>query len=165
MAESHKKSTKVKDSAKVKNSVKANDEEKVKGNIKVSDIDYDHIGALTFDEKVIKKIVGYSTGAIPGVLAMSGSLMSGIADALKFTEDEIKGISADIDEKVTKVDIKVICEYGHSIPFIYKTIVDKASAAVTEMTGLRVVELNVHVTDILTKEDFDRKKKHTAEEE
>ena len=159
MAESRKKSAKVKDSVEAKDSTKTKDKELV------SNIDYDHIGALTFDEKVIKKIVGYSTSAIPGVLAMSGSLISGIADALKFTEDEIKGISADIDEKVAKVDIKVICEYGHNIPLIYKTIVDKASAAVTEMTGLRVVELNVHVTDILTKEDFERKKKNTVDEE
>ena len=159
MAESRKKSTKAKNSEKGENNTK------VKDNVKPSDIDYDHIGALTFDDKVIKKIVGYSTSAIPGVLAMSGSLMSGIADALKFTEDEIKGISADVDEKVTKVEIKVICEYGHNIPEIYKTIVDKASAAVAEMTGLRVVELNVHVTDILTKEDFDRKKKHSVDEE
>ena len=159
MAESRKKSAKVKDI------VEANDSAKVKNKIKVSDIDYDHIGALTFDDKVIKKIVGYSTCAIPGVLAMSGSLISGIADALKFTEDQIKGISADVDEKVTKVDIKVICEYGHNIPSIYKAIIDNASTAVAEMTGLRVVELNVHVTDILTKEDFERKKKNTVDEE
>ena len=165
MAESRKKSTKVKDSVKVNKSTKVKENVKANDKLKVSDIDYDHIGALTFDDKVIKKIVGYSTCAIPGVLAMSGSLISGIADALKFTEDEIKGISADVDEKVTKVDIKVICEYGHNIPLIYKTIVDKASAAVTEMTGLRVVELNVHVTDILTKEDFERKKKNTVDEE
>ena len=125
------------------------------------EVAYDNIGTLTFDEKVIKKIVGYSTGTIPGVLAMSGSLMSGIADALKFTEDAIKGINAEVDDKTAKVDIKVICEYGHSIPKIYNTIVDKASGAVLEMTGLRVVELNVHVSDILTKEDFDRKKKAT----
>ena len=132
---------------------------------KKPDFVYDGIGSLTFDEKVIKKIVGYSTSEIPGVLAMSGSLMSGIADALKFTEDAVKGISADVDDKTATVDLNVICEYGYSIPKIYKIIIDNAASAVAEMTGLRVVELNVHVSDILTKEDFDKKRKNVTQEE
>ena len=133
-----------------------------KSTLKQDDVAYPYSGTLTFDERVIKKIVGYSTSTIPGVLAMSGNIISEIADALKFTDEAIKGISAEVDDKQAKVDIKVICEYGHSIPRIYNTIVDMASSAVHEMTGLRVAELNVYVSDILTKEDFDRKKKSSA---
>lgn len=122
----------------------------------------EHENSLTFDEKVIKKIAGFSAGEIPGILAMSGNLIAGITDMLKSSDDPTRGITVEMGKKQVAVDMKVICEYGRNMPAIFQDIVDKVSSAVKEMTGLEVVEVNVHVADILTKEDFDRKKKIDA---
>lgn len=125
----------------------------------------EHVNSLTFDEKVIKKIVGFSASEIPGILAMSGNLIAGITDMLKSSDDPTKGISVEVGKKQVAVDMKVICEYGRNMPGVFQTIVDKVTAAMKEMTGLDVVEVNVHVADILTKEDFDRKKKADVKSE
>lgn len=119
----------------------------------------ERINSLTFDEKVIKKIAGLAASEIPGILAMSGNLIAGITDMLKSSDDPTKGISVEVGKKQVAVDMKVICEYGRNMPAVFQSIVDKVSGSIKEMTGLDVVEVNVHVSDVLTKEDFDRKKK------
>lgn len=119
----------------------------------------EHENSLTFDEKVVKKIAGFAAGEIPGILAMSGNLISGITDMLKSSDDPTKGISVEVGKKQVAVDMKVICEYGQNMPNIFQSIVDKVGSVIKDMTGLDVVEVNVHVADVLTKEDFERKKK------
>lgn len=119
----------------------------------------ERINSLTFDEKVIKKVAGIAASEIPGILAMSGNLISGITDMLKSSDDPTKGITVEVGKKQVAVDMKVICEYGRNMPATFQAIVDKVSSVIKEMTGLDVVEVNVHVSDVLLKEDFDRKKK------
>lgn len=119
----------------------------------------ERVNSLTFDEKVIKKIAGFAAGEIPGILAMSGNLISGITDMLKSSDDPTRGISVEVGKKQVAVDMKVIFEYGRNMPVLFQSVVDKVSSAIKEMTGLEVVEVNVHVADVLTKDDFERKKK------
>lgn len=119
----------------------------------------EHKNALTFDEKVIKKIVGFAVSEIPGILAMSGNLLTGITDMLKNSDDPTKGISIELGKKQVAIDMKLVCEYGQNIPEIFQNIIDKVSSVIKEMTGLDVVEVNVHVADVLVKEEFDSKKK------
>jgi len=122
----------------------------------------EHENSLTFDEKVIKKIAGFAASEIPGILAMSGNQISGFTDMLKSSDDPTKGISVEVGKKQVAIDMKVICEYGQNISGIFQSLVSKVSSVVKEMTGLDVVEVNVHVADVLLKEDFDRKKRVEA---
>jgi len=115
--------------------------------------------SLTFDEKVIKKIAGLAASEIPGILAMSGNFITGITDMLRSSEDPTKGITVEVGKKQVAIDMKIICEYGRNIPHVFQSIVDKVSEVVKEMTGLDVVEVNVHVYDVLTKEEFERQSK------
>lgn len=140
----------------------ADTKEKEQGGI---DTIQERVNSLTFDDKVIRKIAGLSASEIPGILAMSGNLISGITDMLKSSDDPTKGITVEVGKKQVAIDMKVICEYGRNMPGIFQTIVDKVSSGIKEMTGLEVVEINVHVADVLTKEDFDRKKKADAKPE
>lgn len=119
----------------------------------------EHRSSLTFDEKVIKKVVGFAVSEIPGILAMSGNLLTGITDMLKSSDDPTKGISIELGKKQVAIDLKLICEYGLNIPEVFQTIISKVTSVIKEMTGLDVVEINVHVADVLVKEDFERKKK------
>lgn len=124
----------------------------------------EHSNSLTFDEKVIKKIAGMAASEIPGILAMSGNFISGITDMLRNTDDSIKGITVEVGKKQTAIDMKVICEYGQNMPLVFDSIVDKVSKTIKEMTGLDVVEVNVHVFDVLTKEEFERQSKKKPSE-
>lgn len=128
------------------------------------DVVKEHTNSLTFDDKVIKKIAGFAASEIPGILAMSGNFVSGITDKLRNSDDPTKGITVEVGKRQAAIDMKVICEYGRNVPQIFQDIIDKVSKAIKEMTGLDVVEVNVHVYDVLTKEDFDRQSKKKADE-
>ncbi|ERG67697.1 Asp23/Gls24 family envelope stress response protein [Exiguobacterium chiriqhucha] len=118
---------------------------------------------LTFEEQVIKKIAGLATGEVQGILSMSGGFMSGFTDRFRSTEDITKGIDAEIGEHQVALDLRVIVEYGKSIPGIFDDTVLKIKKAMADMTGLEVVEVNMHVEDVMTREEFDVKRK-TVEE-
>lgn len=118
---------------------------------------------LTFEDQVIKKIAGLATGEVQGILSMSGGFMSGFTDRFRTTEDITRGIDAEVGERQVALDLRVIVEYGKSIPGIFNETVVKIKKAMHDMTGLEVVEVNMHVEDVMTKAEFDAKSKSIEE--
>jgi len=120
---------------------------------------------LTFEDQVIKKIAGIASNDVKGILSMSGGFMSGLTDRFRSTEDIAKGIDAEVGERQVALDLKVIVEYGKNIPSIFQDAVTKIKKSVHDMTGLDVVEINMHVEDVMTRSEFDAKSKSSKEEE
>ncbi|MBM7635160.1 Asp23/Gls24 family envelope stress response protein [Geomicrobium sediminis] len=112
---------------------------------------------LTFDDEVIKKVTAIATRQTDGILGMSGSVFEGLSERFGATQNISKGISAEVGEKQVALDIDVIIEYGKSIPTIYQTVQDNVSNAIREMTGLEVIEFNMHVEDVLTRKEYEEK--------
>lgn len=120
---------------------------------------------LTFEDQVIKKIAGIASNDVKGILSMSGGFMSGLTDRFRSTEDITKGIDAEVGERQVALDLKVIVEYGKNIPSIFQDAVTKIKKSIHDMTGLDVVEINMHVEDVMTRSEFDAKSKSSKEEE
>lgn len=51
--------------------------------------------SLTYDDKVVKKIAGLVAQEVPGILAMSGGLISNITEKITDNENVTKGIGAE----------------------------------------------------------------------
>ncbi|MCR8929957.1 Asp23/Gls24 family envelope stress response protein [Priestia megaterium] len=124
-----------------------------------------HQNTLTFEDQVIKKIAGIAANEIKGILSMSGGFMSGLTDRFRSTEDITKGINAEVGEKQVALDLKVIVEYGKNVPAIFSEIVNNVKKSVHEMTGLEVVEVNMHVEDVMTRSEFEAKTDRDKEQE
>ncbi|MBU8756330.1 Asp23/Gls24 family envelope stress response protein [Priestia megaterium] len=124
-----------------------------------------HQNTLTFEDQVIKKIAGIAANEIKGILSMSGGFMSGLTDRFRGTEDITKGINAEVGEKQVALDLKVIVEYGKNVPAIFSEIVNNVKKLVHEMTGLEVVEVNMHVEDVMTRSEFEAKTDRDKEQE
>lgn len=114
---------------------------------------------LTYEDRVIRKIASIAANNIEGIIAMSGNLLSGITDKIMNSDSREKGIAVEVGQKQVAVDLKVICEYGISIPEVYEKTVSKITEDIKTMTGLEVVEINMHVDDIMTKEEYERQLK------
>ncbi|WP_368896281.1 Asp23/Gls24 family envelope stress response protein [Priestia megaterium] len=112
-----------------------------------------------------KKIAGIAANEIKGILSMSGGFMSGLTDRFRSTEDTTKGINAEVGEKQVALDLKVIVEYGKNVPAIFSEIVNNVKKSVHEMTGLEVVEVNMHVEDVMTRSEFEAKTDRDKEQE
>lgn len=124
-----------------------------------------HQNTLTFEDQVIKKIAGIAANEIKGILSMSGGFMSGLTDRFRSTEDITKGINAEVGEKQVALDLKVIVEYGKNVPSIFSETVNNVKKSVHDMTGLEVVEVNMHVEDVMTRSEFEAKTDRDKEQE
>ncbi|MBY0073456.1 Asp23/Gls24 family envelope stress response protein [Priestia aryabhattai] len=124
-----------------------------------------HQNTLTFEDQVIKKIAGIAANEIKGILSMSGGVMSGLTDRFRSTEDITKGINAEVGEKQVALDLKVIVEYGKNVPAIFSETVHNVKKSVHDMTGLEVVEVNMHVEDVMTRSEFEAKTDRDKEQE
>ncbi|MBO0440112.1 Asp23/Gls24 family envelope stress response protein [Candidatus Enterococcus ikei] len=109
---------------------------------------------LTFDDVVIKKIVGIVISDIDGILGLSGNLFTDFADRFRDNEDITKGIDVEVGTKQVAVDVSVICKYDVAIASVFDQAVEKVKEAVHYMTGLDLVEFNMNVDDVMTNEQY-----------
>lgn len=112
-------------------------------------------GELTFEDKVIQKIVGISLETIPGLLTINGGFFSNLADKIANNNDVTSGIDVEVGKKEVAVDLDIVVEYGVDISKIYEDIKRVIEKEVKHMTSLEVIEVNVNVVDIKTKEQYE----------
>ncbi len=101
-------------------------------------------------DDVISVIAGVAVSEVPGVAEMSGGFAGGISEVLSGKKNLSKGIKVESGEKETKIDVNIIVEYGTRIPDVAFEIQNRVKTAVEKMTGLKVVEVNVHVQGVST---------------
>jgi len=106
----------------------------------------DH-GSIKIADEVVGIIAGLAATDIKGVAGMSGGLAGGIAEILG-KKNLSKGVKAEVGEKEAAVDLHIIIEYGARIPDVAWQIQEKVKNAIETMTGLTVVEVNIHVQGV-----------------
>ncbi len=101
-------------------------------------------------DDVVAVIAGVAVSEVPGVAEMAGGFAGGITEVLSGKKNLAKGIKVEVGEKETKIDVNIIVEYGVRIPDVAFEIQNRVKKAVETMTGLTVVEVNVHVQGVST---------------
>ncbi|EIR8763090.1 Asp23/Gls24 family envelope stress response protein [Enterococcus faecalis] len=112
-------------------------------------------GKLTYEDKVIKKIIGISLEKVDGLLTVDGGFFSNLAGKLVNTDDVTSGVDVEVGEKQVAVDLDIVAEYGKDIHKIYNEMKEIITREVKNMTGLEVIEVNVNVVDIKTEEQHE----------
>ena len=101
-------------------------------------------------DDVVAVIAGVAVSEVSGVADMAGGFAGGITEVLSGKKNLAKGIKVEVGEKDTKIDVNIIVEYGVRIPDVAFEIQNRVKKAVETMTGLNVVEVNVHVQGVST---------------
>ncbi|MDG3213295.1 Asp23/Gls24 family envelope stress response protein [Streptococcus suis] len=112
-------------------------------------------GTVTYADQVIEKMIGHALQYVPGLLAISGGFFTDIKNKLINSSDVREGINVEVGSKQVATDLKIVVEYGKDIPEIVETMKSIIGAEVKKMTHLEVVEVNVEVVDIKTREEFE----------
>lgn len=129
----------------------SNVEQKVKKVKEVKEVK----GELTYEDKVIQKIIGLSLENVPGLLDIDGGFFSKLTGKLINTDNVASGINVEVGKEQVAVDLNVIVEYQKNVPELYKKIKEIVVSEISKMTDLEVVEVNVDVVDIKTKEQHE----------
>jgi len=106
------------------------------------------LGTIRISDEVVAVIAGLAATEVPGVAGMSsGGLAGGIAEMLG-RKNLSKGVKVEVGEKEAAIDLFTIVEFGVQIPDVALRIQENVKSAIEKMTGLVVVEVNVHVQGV-----------------
>lgn len=112
-------------------------------------------GKLTYEDKVVQKIIGISLEKVNGLLTVDGGFFSNLTGKLVNTDNVTSGVDVEVGEKQVAVDLDIVAEYGKDIHKIYNEMKEIITKEVKNMTGLEVIEVNVNVVDIKTEEQHE----------
>jgi uncharacterized alkaline shock family protein YloU len=104
-------------------------------------------GSISFANDVVATIAGIATVEVEGVAGMSGGFSGGLAELLG-RKNLTKGVKVEVGKEECAVDLYIIVEYGSEIPAMTQKIQSNVKKAVETMTGLRVVETNIHIQGV-----------------
>ena len=101
-------------------------------------------GVIKISEEVVATIAGLAAAEVSGIAGMSGGLAGDLVE--KFGRKNLsKGIKADVGDDEANIDINVIVDYGVNIHEVAVQLQNTVRSAVENMTGLDVVNVNVHI--------------------
>ena len=119
---------------------------------------------IQISNDVIAVIAGVAVSEVPGVSGMAGGFAGGISEVFSGKKNLAKGIKVDATETEAKIDVNIIVEYGTRIPDVAFEIQNRVKKAVENMTGLKVLEVNVHVQGVHTPDDDEKENAQEVEE-
>jgi len=110
--------------------------------------DNEILGKTTIAPEVLVKIATLTTLNIPGVNRLASN-PSSVDRLLSRNVDE--GVRIVVENNIVNVDLYLILEDDINIREVSRTIQKKVSRAVSEMVGMDIGKVNIHVEDIETK--------------
>ena len=109
-------------------------------------------GRTTIADGVVAKIAGLAAREITGVYDFGGSASRAFGALTEripgARSSSTQGVSVEVGERQAAIDLTIVVEYGVGIVELVRAIRRNVIAAVEQMTGLDVVEVNVAVDDL-----------------
>ena len=110
------------------------------------------LGKVKIADEVVATIAGLAATEISGIAAMSGGIVGGLAEKLG-RKNLSKGVKVEVGEKEAAIDLFVIVNFGVKIPDVASKVQESVEKAVQLYTGLKVVEVNIHVQGVYFKSE------------
>lgn len=95
-------------------------------------------------DDVIASIAGIAAAEVAGVAGLGGGLGLGLGEVLG-KRPAARGVRVEVGTREAAVDVYLHVAYGVQIPVVAQRVQENVKRAVESMTGLDVVEVNVHV--------------------
>lgn len=104
-------------------------------------------GAVKIADDVVAIIAEIAAKEVKGIVGMSGGIADSITEMLG-KKSPSKGVKVEVGDEETAIDLYVIVEYGVRIPDVAWQVQENVKKAVETMTGLKVVEVNIHIQGV-----------------
>ncbi|MCA1729688.1 MAG: Asp23/Gls24 family envelope stress response protein [Actinobacteria bacterium] len=111
-------------------------------------------GGTRIEDSVVSKIAGIAAQEVEGVRMGGGTsqaiggLLSSVTGGSSGSGGQSRGVSVEVGEVETAIDVTLTVEYGKSIPQVAEAVRRNVINRVENLVGLNVTEVNVAVNDV-----------------
>lgn len=106
-----------------------------------------NMGEVQIADEVVAIIAALAATEVDGVASMAGNVTNELVSRLGM-KNLSKGVKVDILEEVVTVSLALILKYNYSIVEVTGKIQEKVKAAIENMTGLEVADINIRVAGV-----------------
>ena len=119
-------------------------------------------GTTTISNAVVSQVAGIAAQEVEGV-QMGGGAAAAVGGFLQSVGGTVtgssgggnfaRGVSVEVGEEETAIELTMAIEYGKSIPQISEAVRRNVTNRVESLVGLRVTEVNITVNDVQFREE------------
>ena len=105
-------------------------------------------GEVRIADEVVAIIAGMAATDVRGVASMAGNIKNELVSMMGM-KTLSKGVKVEVTDTDVKVDLALNLEFEANILKVSGIVQDKVKAAIENMTGMKVSEVNVRVAGIV----------------
>ena len=104
-------------------------------------------GNTTISNAVVSQVTGIAAQEVEGVQMGGGTsrAVGGVLDSVRGGSGTTRGVTVEVGEEETAIDLSLAVEYGRSIPQLSEAVRSNVIRRVENLVGLRVTEVNITV--------------------
>ena len=111
------------------------------------------LGNVSISQEVVATIAESVISEIDGVASLvGGNAKNEIVKFFQNVSSGGKGIEVEVGETECTIDLYIVAKLGHQLPALAGEIQNKVVKAITEITGLKVQEVNVFIQKVVKEE-------------
>ena len=107
----------------------------------------ENLGEVKIADEVVAIIAGLAAMEVDGVASMSGNATRELISKLGM-KSLSKGVKVDVLEGIVTVSLKLNLKYGYNVMDICQKVQEKVKAAIENMTGLTVADVNIRIAGV-----------------
>ena len=107
----------------------------------------ENLGEVKIADEVVAIIAGLAAMEVDGVASMSGNATRELISKLGM-KSLSKGVKVDVLEGIVTVSLKLNLKYGYNVIDICQKVQEKVKAAIENMTGLTVADVNIRIAGV-----------------
>src|SRR3954467_13108795 len=111
-------------------------------------------GGTRIEDSVVQKIAGIAAQEVEGVRMGGGTtqalggILSSVTGGSAGAGSQTRGVSVEVGEVETAIDLTLTVEYGKPIPQVAEAVRKNIINRVENLVGLNVTEVNIAVNDV-----------------
>lgn len=106
-----------------------------------------NLGEVKIADEVVAIIAALAATEVEGVAFMAGNITNDLIARLGM-KNLSRGVKVDVLEGIVTVSLALVLKYGYNIMDVSAKIQEKVKAAVENMTGLTVADVNIRIAGV-----------------
>ena len=109
------------------------------------------LGNIRIADDVVKTIAAKAATDVEGVYKLAGGVVDEVSKMLG-KKRPTNGVKVEVGEVECSIEVYLVVKYGYKIPEVAEEVQKAVLEEVSNLTGLKVVEVNVYVQNVRMEE-------------